>query len=83
LNKWISVQTNKGRLPEPKELVIVTDGKAVTVAAYVETIIEYWNQVNETTQKLKSETSTYWAFESEDWFDVTHWMPLPEPPNEL
>lgn len=74
---WISVND---RLPDAEVPVLVSDGKIVATAKYRVEKQSYWEQVDDTTQKLRAEDSKYWSFSDADWFAVTHWMPLPDPP---
>jgi len=77
---WISVETSSGKLPEFGELVLITDGKKIDVGRYKQETSEWWDQTNKTTQKLRKEVREYWESVIEGWIDVTHWQPLPEPP---
>lgn len=63
--EWISV---KDRLPEDEKQVLVYDRihKTCTIGNY-----------------KKTEENDYWVAyqgESSIWYNITHWMPLPEPP---
>lgn len=71
---WISV---KDRLPnkDHKKIVCLINGKCVLCDVHEETFILTTNQV-----------SFYWPTQKwvkDDLYaDVTHWMPLPSPPQE-
>lgn len=69
--KWISV---KDRLPEPHCVVLAYGEGEVGVASF---------------QKLQKDWlggGAIWLDVSQTWWDpnpeITHWMPLPEPPKE-
>lgn len=64
MTNWISV---KDRLPDENEIILLCDGKEVTVGFR-------WNGF--ITGEIR------WNCQ-DDWFEtVTHWMPLPELPKE-
>ena len=65
--KWIPVTE---RLPEQKKahyLCLLDDDSMAVV---------YWSKVPDWVSKGE------WAWHNPNWKDVTHWMPLPEPPKE-
>lgn len=64
--KWISVEE---KLPDKDGRYLVCDGGDVLEA-----------QFYLTGQLRRPEWSTTDCYESEDLYHVTHWMPLPEPP---
>jgi hypothetical protein len=53
------------RLPERNEIVLTTDRGVVTLGSYNTMFLEWWT--------FQVDWMAYSA-------DVTHWMPLPEPP---
>jgi hypothetical protein len=66
--EWISV---KDRLPDPKDDVDV--------------LVYYDSEYNEFEMAVAYWTGRQWVSELEDPIllsDVTHWMPLPKPPEE-
>jgi len=77
MNEWISV---KDKLPEPKEYVLLwlpSVGTGCTAIGCRDT-------------PIGTKNSDYYADSNTDWYarqyryrdyEVTHWMPLPEPPN--
>ena len=71
---WIIV---KDRLPEPFINVLTTDGNNVEILFYT----KYLNRI--TGEMVVGWTLTNNS-ESTDliWENITHWMPLPEPPND-
>lgn len=71
MSEWISVEE---RIPEPLIDVLVHINR---IGFYVLSMCPYHD----------SENLSYWSF-PDSWVDidendVTHWMPLPEPPEEL
>jgi hypothetical protein len=63
---WISVED---RLPEDEAACLVTDGKGCSVSIFFE---EFgWMDFDD-----------YYSASAFGKGDVTHWMPLPEPPEE-
>jgi hypothetical protein len=67
MNNWISV---KDRLPEEKEAVLVTDGTDMSVGCLYHKQFEPENVI-----------PTYdMSCVEFDLGNITHWMPLPEPP---
>jgi hypothetical protein len=76
--KWIPVSE---RMPEPQVLVLVSDGEKVSAAKFHTEVQEYWEEINRDTKKKKTETVTYWShLDDKAWMEVTHWRPLPAPP---
>jgi hypothetical protein len=69
-NNWISV---KDRLPEPDVIVLVTDGENVDVSLCQLTYCG--DDPNEKTW--------FNRFYFGHFGNVTHWMPLPEPPDAI
>lgn len=57
----------KDQLPDISESVLVTDGRQICIA-FIQTMKKRFTQIN---------TWDDWIHES-----ITHWMPLPELPNE-
>lgn len=84
-SEWVSVET---RLPPIKngfcvsEDVLTWDGIARHVGHLREDEDETWEQVNKNTQKRKTEKVIGWRFDDGDWYNVTHWQPLPSPPEQ-
>lgn len=76
-SEWISL---KDRKPDPGRNVLVTNGVEVSLAHFVKETRSYWEQVNETTQKKRTEDSSYWNFAEDVWFEVSDWMEKPKPP---
>ena len=71
MDKWISVND---RLPSfvsgsPSKCVLVTDGNWIAMAYYSETL--RWTFADATNAEYII-----------NWTEITHWMPLPEPPKE-
>ena len=67
-NKWISV---KDKLPKVDEIVLIYTPKDKVITSACINPIEY--------------RGTFWFYpENNGWNEdeVTHWMPLPEPPND-
>lgn len=84
MSQWISV---KDRLPEPYDFVLVfADNKGINEPkpmsiARIEINNENWEFVNRS--PLMPNYGVYMDIEHDmDSDDVTHWMPLPEPPKE-
>ena len=72
MSEWISV---KDRLPEGEEDVLVClTSKELVVGAFVET------PISDDRLWMLSHGEDFYAFSS---CGVTHWMPLPEPPEEV
>lgn len=67
MSEWISV---KERLPEKGQNVLV-----FATSKYIGTEKISIDRLEE------GERDSIWFF-THGWFDVTHWMPLPEPPKE-
>lgn len=65
--KWVSVEE---RLPEEGKNVIVFYGKYVS-AGYIRNVQYY----------KRPEKADKWQIEGRTSSSVTHWMPMPEPPN--
>jgi hypothetical protein len=75
--KWISV---KDRLPEKYKKVIVTNGKQVCLH-YKQSGWNFKGSEGDDLFPLSCEQSESWYCGIEEG-DVTHWMPLPDTPNE-
>ena len=71
--KWISVEE---RLPEPKTAVLAYGQRHVFNGKKIEGLpmarVAYTRGMEE----------GWFSWDSEDVIDVTHWMPMPEPPKE-
>lgn len=61
--EWINIEEE---LPEEGKMVLWTDGKEVTVSAYMG----------------KSKYSLEWSGLKCNTLPITHWMPLPKPPSK-
>lgn len=70
MNDWIPITE---RLPEMWAPVLITDGKIVTCAELSDTSRMWWTG--------HGFGGYEWEFDFE-YEAVTHWMPLPEPPNK-
>ena len=73
--KWISV---KERLPEYQERVLVHE----EVKPEWENLSVTIGYLNTTTKGKSFETNEWYSDNNYQSIDVTHWMPLPEPPNK-
>ena len=69
MNKWISI---KNKLPDNEEIFLVYRGEAKDP----EIELGLWNKNKKKFEYYDSECYGYKID------DVTHWMPLPEPPKE-
>ena len=72
LNPWVSV---KERLPEPDVYVLIYNGKWIGVGRHRPLDDGYMEE----SERWQSETSEFIEHLGPK---VTHWMPLPEPPDE-
>lgn len=75
-SEWISVEE---RLPEPNEECLVSARVGDRVVIDLGEIVQYWNG-------RTNEYGFMWMI-TNDWdegegCEITHWMPLPEPPKE-
>jgi hypothetical protein len=92
--KWISV---KERLPESIWLhVLVAHGQLISIAYYIDDPEDYGCLEHDEELEFCGEEEPHWHFEegspytatSEQcfgscyWEEITHWMPLPKPPEE-
>lgn len=79
MSEWISVRE---RLPQVEigglSVVLITDGRTVTIAVYFLKHIDGWTQ-NRTYAWRAPLTQ---ASEELLWETITHWMPLPNPPTD-
>lgn len=69
MNKWISL---KNKLPDNEEIFLVYRGEAKDP----EIELGWWNKNK---KKFEYYDNEYYGYKIDD---VTHWMPLPEPPKE-
>lgn len=69
MSKWISV---KDKLPDNEEVFLVYRGES----KYPEIELAYWNLNRKRFEYYDNE---YYGYGIDD---ITHWMPLPEPPKE-
>ena len=69
MNKWISI---KNKLPDNEEIFLVYRGEAKDP----EIELGLWNKNKE---KFEYYDNEYYGYKIDD---VTHWMPLPEPPDK-
>lgn len=81
MTEWISV---KDRLPDPYVFVLVFEfikdqPSPMSIARWER---DRWNGLGD--QEDGSEYNAFWIdlFWGIDWANITHWMPLPEAPNE-
>ena len=71
MSEWISV---KKAMPKHRESVLITDGETIVTASLdCDMPRVWWDAIGIYAHDYEFE------FELED---VTHWMPLPEPPKE-
>lgn len=73
MSEWISVED---RLPKEGEIVLAVVRGAIRIAS----IFTEHPSFEETYQPYDYWDDPYDDGQIWEWFDVTHWMPLPEPP---
>lgn len=91
MSEWIKTEDRK---PLPYyDIVFVTDGITTMLATYIENPLEYYGSFE--LKDLGEEwIKTHWKFEGlgpfignqecfADFGDITHWMPLPKPPEKI
>ena len=68
--------------PRDGTRVLLTGGSKITIAAWVDTSGERWEQTAHDTQKLTKFTDGFWDWEGDQdfWEIPTHWQPHPPPP---
>jgi len=67
-NKWVSV---KERLPEDNCMVLVSDGDGIEMYDFIKTPQKPWKQ-----WEPIADGQHYFVYHKA----ITHWQPLPEPP---
>jgi len=80
MNKWI---LTKDKLPEDGEYVLVynfTDANNDSKGLNCATLIKEFSEEHGNLNRWHIENSRVYVYE--EWNEVTHWMPLPEPPHE-
>lgn len=81
MSEWQAIET------APRDGVLVLlwqEDQGFGVGYYSEYTEEWWEAVDDETQKLQQETEVHLTSFSEGLlYSPTHWMPLPEPPEDM
>lgn len=74
--EWISVND---RLPEKNTTIDVIINGKYRLPDAVYSLKDMWNKKDNFSAYMRGDNGMYWADITSD---VTHWMPIPEPPKE-
>ena len=69
---WIDINFE---LPELDDEVIITDGKYVSTGTFGRALSHPEDYPKAIAMRFRPSSG-------QTWFDITHWMPLPEPPKD-